>query len=150
MMVGLNGAAVGDEPPRKPEYWTVCSGNQDFCADYKLANNTITVYEKQTRRTLWTFRGWSPFAWVSRDGEYLALSNGNLAPQPYAPDWPVVTFIHRGRVTGTVKLREVAGPEDVEVTVSHLYWGVPMGFGLGGRFAVRTRQGKLLDFTPPR
>jgi hypothetical protein len=95
-----------------------------------------------------SLRKWLPFAWVADDGEFLALSRGGLVPR-YEAGFPVVSFIHRGRITGYISLRDVATPQDVEKTVSNLRWGEIVGFAADGRFVVRTLKGERLYFTPP-
>jgi hypothetical protein len=149
VLVALSSRAVADSPAPLPHSYVACSPTERFCADLDFKKDLIRVYEKRTERTLWTMPGWFPNVWLSEDGEVIAVTRDDLVPE-YNPDLPVIDFFRRGRRAGQVRMGEAVPKSETTRTVSHVFWGMPEGFGVDGRFSVKTPHERRVFFTPVR
>lgn len=73
---------------------------------------TTVVFRKRTGKTpekLWDMPGWPYAAFLTDDGEYMAIADprASILPRDYTPDQIVVSFFKRSTLIKAVRLDEV-------------------------------------------
>lgn len=88
--------------------------------------------------------GWFRVASLSSNGEYLVTGYDglNLIPLDFKKDEVMLSFYHRGRLFGTVKLHEIINDfKKLPKTVSHYRWGHYIGLDSADRYWLETEEG---------
>jgi hypothetical protein len=143
LCLGLDASAIADTPlppPAKKEIW---SGNHYYCAVMDPASNLTTVYHVDggKRTKLWAMLGWFRVAYLSGDGEHLAIchNSGNLLPLGIKDDDILVYFVRKGEVIHALTFHDIVKDRSVlKRTASHYLWGDFLGINEDGLFRVQT------------
>ena len=70
---------------------------------------TYRVVRGRKAERMWTLAGWHPGAFLSDDGEYLVVGypGVNLLALDHEPDVVMLSFFHRAKAVGVVRLNEI-------------------------------------------
>jgi len=145
----LAGASLarGDSPLPPPEKMERWSPDHKIFAVTDPDAQTTTVFRVNvdgTQTKLWAMVGWYRDLHVANDGTHvvIAYEGGNLIPQDYRKDKPMLFFVDQGRLLAVITLQDlVTDFSKLGRSVSHFSWGNVSGFNAAGQLGVTTVEG---------
>lgn len=154
LLASSQNSALSDTKGPPPFINKVYSTNKRYYAISDPGDKTTTVYlhaESEKDKNLWFTPGWYRNIFVSNTGDNIVVGSdlGNLVTKPDDVDQVILKFIRNGNVVREVSLGDLfGGTPSLDATVSHFYWGDPIGFNKRGDFLVETVDGRTLFFNP--
>ena len=141
-----------DEPPPNPSVKTIWSANKEYYAVMdpdKNITKVVQIFDKDKKKTLWSMYGWFRVAGLSSDGKHLVtgFQGMNLLPINHKEDEVMLYFFREGKLIHYVTLDQlIEDPDNLQRTVSHIYWGNYLGFDEEGHYVLETVENRKIVF----
>jgi hypothetical protein len=141
-----------DEPLPNPSVKRIWSANKKYYAVMDPDKNITKVYQyfsEDKKETLWSMYGWFRVAGLSSDGKHLVtgFQGMNLLPVNHKQDEVMLYFFKEGKLIHYVTLDQlIEDLDNLQRTVSHIYWGNYLGFDEEGHYVLETVENRKIAF----